>query len=106
MPLFAAFFGALFSALGVFLAKIFAAKIAIRVLGVTALTSLTAGMVLAFNAAVSPLVQQLFSTQYGQFLGLVFPPVSGTVIASLMSFWMVVTTYRLQSRAVALTAGV
>lgn len=105
MPIFAAFFGALFSALGVFLAKMFAAKLAIRVLGVTALTALGAGLLATFNNAISPLVQQLFMTSYGQFLGLAFPPIAGTVITVYLSAMLAIATYRLQARAVSLTAG-
>lgn len=105
MPIFAAFFGALFSALGVFLAKMFAAKLAIRVLGVAALTALGAGLLTTFNNAIVPLVAALFQTSYGQFLGLAFPPISGTVITVYLSAMLAVATYRLQARAVTLTAG-
>lgn len=105
MPIFAAFFGALFSSLAVFLAKMFAAKLAIRVAGVAALMALAAGLVTTFNTAISPLVAQLFSTQYGQFLGLAFPPVAGTVITVYMSTLLAIATYRVQARAVSLTAG-
>lgn len=105
MPLFAAFFGALFSSLGVFLAKIFAARLAIRVLGVGALTALSAGLVTTFNGFIAPMVANLFSTQYGQFLGLAFPPVSGTVITVYFTAVLAVATYRMQTRAVMLTSG-
>lgn len=105
MPLFAAFFGALFSSLGVFLAKMFAAKLAIRVLGVGALTALAAGLVTTFNNAIAPLMAQLFSTQYGQFLGLAFPPIAGTCLSVYFSVMLAVATYRMQARAVSLTAG-
>lgn len=106
MPLFAGLFTAFFSALGLFLAKMFAAKIAIRALGVVALTALSAGLVTAFNVAISPFVAAVFSTAYGQFLGLLFPPIAGTVVAALVAFWSAVMVYRLQARAVSLTAGV
>lgn len=106
MPLFAGLFTAFFSALGLFLAKLFAAKIAIRALGVIALTALSAGLVTAFNVAITPFVSAVFNTSYGQFLGLLFPPIAGTVIAALMAFWTAVMLYRLQARAISLTAGV
>lgn len=106
MPIFSALFTAFFSAFAIFIAKIFAAKIAIRALGVVVLTSLSVGLVTAFNVAVSPFVAAVFSTAYGQFLGLLFPPISGTVIVALLTFWTVVMVYRLQARAVSLTAGV
>lgn len=105
MPLFAAFFGALFSSLGVFLAKIFAAKLAIRVAGVAVLVALSGGLVATFNAMIVPLLSLLFSTQYGQFIGLAFPPISGTIMTTYMTAVLAVGTYKLQSRAVALTAN-
>lgn len=105
MPLFAAFFGALFSSLGVFLAKMFAAKLAIRIAGVAALVALASAMVGTFNGYIAPLLSMMFNTQYGQFLGLAFPPVSGTVITTYMSAVLAVGTYKLQTRAVSLTAG-
>lgn len=106
MPLFAAFFGALFSALGAFLVKIFVAKIAIRVVAVTAILGLYSGLLVVFNALIAPLIAQVFANEYGQFLGLLFPPVAGTILAMLLGFYLTVKTYQLQARAIALTAGV
>lgn len=74
MPLFAALFSALFSSLGIFLAKMFAAKLAIRIAGVAVLVALSGGLVTTFNAMIVPLLSLLFNTQYGQFIGLAFPP--------------------------------
>lgn len=105
MPLFAAFFGALFSSLGVFLAKMFAAKLAIRIAGVGVLVALATALVGTFNGFIAPMLQMMFNTQYGQFLGLAFPPISGTVMTTYMSAVLAVGTYKLQTRAVALTAG-
>lgn len=106
MPVFAAFFGALFSALGAFLVKLFLAKLALRVAGVAILTGLGTALIVAFNGWISPLVAQMFSTQYGQVLGLAFPPIAGTVLTVYFLAFSAVLTYRLQARAVSLTAGV
>lgn len=106
MPLFAAFLGSLFSALGLFLAKIFAAKLALRLIGVTAITGLSAGLMFMFNTMIAPLVQAAFTTSYGQFLGLAFPPIAGTVLATYFAAWLAVQTYRLKVRAVALTTNI
>lgn len=106
MPIFAALLTGLFSSIGVFLAKIVAVKVAVRAAAVVALAALSAALVVVFNTAVTPFVQALFSTQYGQFLGLLFPPISGTVLVALMAFWLAVMAYRLQARAIALTASV
>lgn len=105
MPLFAAFFGAFFQALGLFLAKLFAARLAMRLIGVGVLITLSAGLVTAFNEFISPLIAALFSTQYGQFLGLAFPPIAGTVLTGLLSLWLAVFTYRLKVRVVQATTG-
>jgi hypothetical protein len=105
MPLFAQFFGALFSALGGFLLKIFVARIAVRIAAVTLMTTLAAGLFATFNALISPWIAMVFNTQYGQFLGLLFPPISGTIITALMAFWLAVKTYQMQQRAIAVTAG-
>lgn len=105
MPLFGALFSALFSALGVFLAKLFAAKLAIRIVAVGVLVSLASGLVGAFNGWIVPMLSLLFNTQYGQFLGLAFPPVAGTVMTTYMTAVLAVSTYKLQSRAVAVTAN-
>ncbi|MCW5669979.1 MAG: DUF5455 family protein [Hydrogenophaga sp.] len=105
MPLFAAFFGALFSSLGVFLAKLFAAKLAIRIAGVAVLVALASGLVTAFNGWIVPLLSLLFNTQYGQFLGLAFPPVAGTVMTTYMTAVLAVATYKLQAHAVTVTAN-
>lgn len=105
MPLFGALFSALFSALGIFLAKMFAAKLAIRLLGVAALTALGSALLMTFNGWIAPLVAMAFSTQYGQFIGLAFPPVSGTVLTLYFTAWIAVNTYKMQARAVALTAS-
>ena len=53
-----------------------------------------------FNAMVSPLVASMFSTQYGQFLGLAFPPVAGTCLATITATWVGCSTYKLRERAI------
>lgn len=106
MPLFAQFFGALFTALGGFLLKLFVARVAVRVAAVAAVMSLGAGMFTAFNMAVAPLVAMVFSHPYGQFLGLLFPPIAGTILSVLLAAWVSVKTYQVQRRAIEITAGI
>lgn len=106
MPLFAALLESLFLAIGKFLAKLFLAKIAIRVVAVTAIGALGTALMLIFNGFVAPLVAALFQTQYGQLLGLVFPPVAGTVISGLITLWAAATAYRLHVRAIQITANI
>ena len=79
MNIFAQFFGALFSALGGFLLKLFAARVAIRLTAVGLLMALSSSMFVLFNTTISPFIEDVFNTEYGQFLGLIFPPVSGNL---------------------------
>lgn len=105
MPLFAALFTAFFQALGLFLAKLFAARLAMRLIGAGIIIGLASGLLAAFNSFIVPLVAALFSTQYGQFLGLAFPPIAGTVLTGLLTLWLAVFTYRLKVRVVEATTG-
>lgn len=106
MPLFAQFFGALFTALGGFLLKLFVARVAVRVAAVTLMCSLAAGLLATFNMMIAPWISLVFNHEYGQWLGLLFPPISGTIITALMGFWLAVKTYQIQQRAIMVTAGI
>lgn len=105
MPVFATLVATLLGQVAGFMAKMFAAKLAIRALAVAALTGIGATLMLVFNQVVTPLVAQLFNHEYGQFMGLAFPPVAGTVIAGLTTMWLACATYKLQERAILATAG-
>lgn len=106
MPLLAGWIGSLFSALGLFLAKLFLARLAIKIAGVAAITAITGGLMFVFNAQVAPLVAGPFSTSYGQLLGLLFPPVAGTCIAAMTTIWLACSSYQLQRQAVQQLTGV
>lgn len=106
MPLFAGMVSAFFTALASFLARLFAAKVAVRLAAVAALATLGGALMLTFNGIVAPLVAGIFSTQYGQLLGLAFPPVAGTVLTGIATLWGACTTYKLQERAIKVTAGI
>lgn len=105
MPLFAALFSSLFTALGSFLLKLFVARLVIRVAAVGAIIAAGSALMVTFNSQVAPLVSAMFNSQYGQFLGLAFPPISGTCIAAFTAVWLGCMTYRLQVRTITATAG-
>lgn len=74
-----------------------------RLFGVTWTIRLSAGAALAagyvtcvvgFSALISPWFDAITQTTYGQVLGLAFPPVSGTVLAGLVTLWTCVFTLR------------
>lgn len=105
MPVFAAMVATLFSALGGFLLKMFVAKVAIRIAAVAAITAFGAALLTAFNMQVAPLMAQAFNTQYGQVVGLAFPPVAGTCVAALLAVYGACSLYTLQVRMTLATAG-
>jgi len=106
MPIFAAFIASFFTGLSAFLAKLFIAKVAIRVAAVAAIGALGTALLVLFNSTVAPLVGSLFSTEYGQLLGLAFPPVAGTCLAAITALWAACMAYRLQVQAIKITANV
>jgi len=105
MPLFAAMVSAFFTALSGFLAKLFIARVALRIAGVAAIMGFGSVLMVTFNGVVAPMVANMFSTQFGQLIGLAFPPAAGTVIAGVGVVWIACTTYKLQVQAVKLTAN-
>lgn len=106
MPLFAGMVSAFFTALGGFLAKLFIARVALRIAAVAAIGALGAVLMATFNTVIAPMVSSMFSTQYGQLIGLAFPPVAGTVLAGIATIWIACTTYKLQVHAIKVTANI
>lgn len=90
MPIFAAFIGSLVSLIYRALVYMVGAKFAARVAVALAIAALYVGMVVLFNETISSWLQDVFSTEYGALLGLLFPPVAGTVLAALSVFWTAV----------------
>lgn len=104
MPLLATMITTLFTALATFLAKLFLAKLAIRVAAVAAIIAVGSSLMVTFNSYLAPLVAQMFQSEYGQFIGLAFPPIAGTCVAAISALWVACTTYAIQVRAIRVTA--
>ena len=83
MPLLAQLFATIFAQAGAIITAILTVLIGLKLLKITALATLYIATVIAFTAFVHPLMQSIFSSPYGQLLGLVFPPISGTVLTGL-----------------------
>lgn len=106
MPVFAALFSGIFTALGSLLARLFAVKLPVRLAAVAALAAIATALLTLFNGWIAPLVAQAFTTQYGQFIGLAFPPIAGTVITTYFVAYLAVITYKLQARAISITSNI
>lgn len=105
MPYLGYLIASFFPALTAFLLRLFAAKLVMLTVGLGLLASLSVGFVSFFNNAIAPLVARAFQTQYGQFLGLAFPPVAGTCIATILAAVTFVGAYKLKVRYVKLATG-
>lgn len=87
MPLLATLLSTLGASIFGLIAAITGAKIATRLLAVAALATLYISCVVYFTTIIGPWIGTIFSGQYGQLLGLLFPPISGSVLASLAGYW-------------------
>lgn len=105
MPILAGLLVSLFSSLASLFALQLTKKTAFGLAAVTTLGTLYGAMVVAMNAAVSPLVSALFSTSYGQFIGLAFPPMAGTCVGIIATSWAACTLYAWQKKALDLFTG-
>lgn len=99
MPILAGLLVSMFSALASMFALNLSKKVAFGLAAVTTLGTLYGGLVVVMNAAVSPILGSLFSTSYGQFIGLAFPPIAGTCLGIIATTWAACTLYAWQKKA-------
>jgi len=100
MPLLGALLTTLFGGIATWFVSILGRKLAVAAAGIGALATITGALMLAMRSVVNPLLASMFSTQYGQFLGLAFPPVAGTCIAAIATTWAACALYKWQRAAV------
>jgi hypothetical protein len=105
MPLLGALISSLFGGIASFIALFWAKKISVAALGVTAFAVAFAALLVMFNTLVSPFVGAMFSTAYGQVLGLAFPPIAGTCMTSIATAWGGCALYKLKMQSIKLTAS-
>jgi len=105
MPLLAALMSTLFGGMAAFLAQMWAKKVVVAGLAVAGFALALAALLAIFNQLVAPLVQAMFSTQYGQFIGLAFPPISGTCMTSIATCWGACALYKLKLQSIKMTAS-
>lgn len=106
MPIFATLMMSLFGGIASFFIEFVTKKIAVAGAAVAAFAVCLVVLMAVFNAAVAPLVQAMFSTSYGQFIGLAFPPMAGTCLASIATVWTACALYKLKMQSIKLTASV
>lgn len=94
MPLFATLFSGSIGALFSFFTAFMGEKYASRLVAITAIATGYVATVAAFSSFVVPLFSAITATSYGFILGLLFPPIAGTVVAGLMALRVGVLTWR------------
>lgn len=105
MPLLAGLLQSLFGGLAAFLAGEASKRATMALLVSTGLVLASAALLTAFNLAVKPLVAAMFSTQFGQFIGLAFPPIAGNCLAAIGGTWAACGAYKLKVVSIRASAG-
>jgi len=100
MPIFAAMVSLLFTKIMLFMGILFAKKVALAILGVAALATVSGVLYATMRSVVVPLAAQLFSTSYGSIIGLAFPPIAGSCILSIATVWSACGLYSYQRNAI------
>jgi hypothetical protein len=98
-------FRGLFEKLFEFVAAFVGVKYATRMAAVTLLATLYLASVATFTALIAPWFDAIISTAYGQLLGLLFPPVAGTILAALMGYRMAVIAYKYTASLIKMAVG-
>lgn len=88
-----------------FFAGIFGAKNATRIIAAGTLATIYLSCVIVFTAMIGPWLGAIVATAYGSLLGLLFPPIAGTVMASLMAYRTCVVGVRYTSRLLKMVVG-
>ena len=105
MPILAGLITSLFGGIASLFALWWGKKIAVTVIAVAAFATALVALMATFNMLVSPLIAVMFSSTYGQFIGLAFPPMAGTCLAALGACWSACALYKLKIQAIRMSAS-
>lgn len=103
MPIFAKLFGWLVGNFYALTLKMFGAKWAVRLTAITTLAGLYVGCAITFSIMIIPWLNAFLSTQFGLLIGLLFPPIAGSVVASLGTFWTCILAKRYSAKLIKMT---
>lgn len=92
MPALAAMIKAALMWLGTSYLLVVENQLLIKIAAIGMLSTAYVACVLFFSTFITPLVSSLFSTSYGQVVGLAFPPIAGTVVAGIVGLWGCIVT--------------
>lgn len=105
MPLLGTLLSSLLTGLYGLIAAIVGAKAAIRVTAAVTLATIYVACVVHFTTLIGPWIGNIFTTGYGMLLGLLFPPIAGSVVASLSAYWICVAGQKYVTKLTKLAVG-
>jgi hypothetical protein len=105
MPILAGLIASLFGGISSFFVFYFGKKVAIVAFAVTGFGLALTSLMILFNSLVTPFLAAMFSTQYGQFLGLAFPPIAGSCITAISLSWSACALYKLKIQSIKMSAS-
>lgn len=90
-----------------FIARFLGMRAAFRITALSALAAIYLSCIAVFTVMIGPWFAAIVSTGFGYLLGLLFPPIAGTVVASLMIYRMCVVGVKYTSTLmkIAIKAG-
>jgi len=90
-----------------FVARFLGLRAAYRITAITALAGIYLSCIAVFTVMIVPWFAAIVSTGYGALLGLLFPPIAGTVVGALMVYRMCVVGVKYTSSLmkIAIKAG-
>jgi hypothetical protein len=106
MPLLAALINLLFGKLMLLLGLLFAKRVGLVLLGVTAWATIAGALYATLRQVIIPLANNLFQTSYGSIIGLAFPPAAGACMLAIGTIWAACGMYTYQRTAIAKITGV
>lgn len=105
MPLLASLLAGIAGKFFALFVAAFGAVWGVRIAAAVALATGYIACVLYWSSMIIPWLTSILSTQWGYLLGLLFPPVSGTVLAGLVAFWTCVAVQKYTSTLIKLATG-
>lgn len=102
MPILAGLLVSISTGLAAFIGQYVTKKVAVGLAAATTLAGILGALLVFMRSVVNPLTSSLFSTAYGQWIGLAFPPMTGNCVAIIASTWAACTLYAWQKKALEL----
>jgi hypothetical protein len=100
MPVLAVLLKALLGSLYGLLVALVTQRLSMKLAGILFIAGGYVVFVVLYTTTVAPLIALLFSTAYGNFIGLMFPPIAGSVLAGVVGLWIALVVKNYYARAI------